>query len=187
MFNNEQVIIKKCQQGELTEFSRLYDHYLRPIYDFIYYKTYHQETAEDLTSQTFIKALEKINTYKAGKGTFKSWLYKIAQNTVIDYWRARKSEANIEDIWDLSADDPIEVDLEVKENLNRIKKYLQQLKPRQRNVLIMRLWQELSYKEIADNLDLSEANCKMIYSRAMKNLRQAMPLSVWIIFLLMKI
>lgn len=58
---SEQQVISQCQQGQLDGFGQLYDLYIKKIYNFIYYKTHHQQTAEDLTSQTFLKALSKIN------------------------------------------------------------------------------------------------------------------------------
>jgi RNA polymerase sigma factor (sigma-70 family) len=187
MENQEQLIIKQCQQGELEKFTELYDNYVRRIYDFIYFKTYHKETAEDLTSQVFIKALEKISTYKADRGSFNSWLYKIATNTVIDYYRSNKKEANIEDIFDLAEDDNLAIDLDVKANLFQVKSYLKKLKPKQRHILIMRLWQELPYSEIASSLNMSESACKMTYSRTIRQLRMDMPLAVFITLILFNI
>ena len=184
MEKQELLLIKKCQQGELENFSELYDNYVRRIYDFIYFKTYHNETAEDLTSQVFIKALEKIATYKEAKGSFNSWLYKIAGNTVIDHYRTNKKESNIEDIFDLAEDNDLVLDLDVKANLFQVKSYLKKLKPQQRNILIMRLWQNIPYSEIASSLNISEAACKMAYSRTIRQLRLDMPLAVFISLLL---
>lgn len=187
MEKQEQVLIKKCQQGELENFSELYDNYVHRIYDFIYFKTYHKETAEDLTSQVFIKALEKIATYKENKGSFNSWLYKIAGNTVIDHYRTNKKELNIEDVFDLAEDKDLLIDLDAQAGLKRVRSYLKKLKPQQRNILIMRLWQNLSYSEIASSLNLSEAACKMTYSRTIRQLRIDMPLAVFISLILLNI
>ncbi len=183
---NEQVIIKKCQRGDLEEFGLLYDQYIKKIYDFIYYKTHHKETAEDLTSLTFMKALGNINTYKATKGTFSAWLYQIARNTVIDYYRTRKSDVNITDVWDLSSDENLDQDMDSKEKLKDVKKYLKKLTGEQRDIVIMRVWQEMSYQEIAVIMNKSEASCKMMFSRTIRILRKEMPL-VLIIYLLIEL
>src|SRR6056297_2278284 len=90
MKQRESQAINNCQQGQLDSFNWLYERYIKKIYNFIYYKTMHQETAEDLTSQTFIKALNKINSFDSEQGTFQAWLYKIARNTVIDHYRTQK-------------------------------------------------------------------------------------------------
>ena len=60
---NVKQALKQCQQGELSSFDIIYDEYIHAIYRFIFYKTHHRETAEDLTSVTFMKALENIRKY----------------------------------------------------------------------------------------------------------------------------
>jgi RNA polymerase sigma-70 factor, ECF subfamily len=186
MLNEEQGAIKACQAGKTEEFGRLYDAYIRKIYDFIYYKTTHKETAEDLTSLTFMKALEKIGSFSPAKGSFKSWLYQIARHSVIDHYRTKKKAANVDDIWDLSGDEDLERDLDAKTKLTEVEKYLHKLKGEQRDIIIMRVWQEMSYAEIAGVLGKSEASCKMAYSRAIALLRQNITLAafIWLCFYL---
>ncbi len=183
---NEEKIIAKCQAGNLDGFGQLYDKYIKKIYDFIYYKTLHKETAEDLVSKIFFKALENIGKYSPAKGSFSSWLYKIARNTLIDYYRTKKETIDITDVWDLKSDEDIEKDIENKQELDEIKKYLNKLSPEQREIIIMRVWNELSYKEIAEIMDKSEASCKMMFSRTINILRQEMPLELLLIFFLLK-
>ena len=106
--SEELKLINKCQAGEPEEFTQLYELYLKKIYGFVYFRTHHKETAEDLVSLIFMKALENINSYNFNKGTFSSWLYRIARNTVIDHYRTMKSASNIDDIWDLAGNDDVE-------------------------------------------------------------------------------
>lgn len=183
--DNEQDIIILCQQGNLENFVQLYDKYIKRIYDFIYFKTTHKETAEDLTSLTFIKALEKIKTFNADKGTFSAWLYQIARNTVIDFYRTKKEAIDIDDVWDLAGNENIERDIDAKAKLQAIEKYLAKLKSEQREIIIMRVWLEMTYGEIAEVLGKSEASCKMSFSRAIAVLRKEMPLELLISFLLL--
>ncbi len=88
---NDDSIIMSFKGGEAEKFGLLYDKYITKIYTYIFYQIRHKETAEDLCSQTFFKALEKINTYKMGSNNFSAWLYKIAKNNVIDHYRQKKS------------------------------------------------------------------------------------------------
>jgi len=67
---SQEQIIKECQKGNLDNFGLIYDDFFDKIYRFIYYKTHHKQTAEDLTSKTFIKALEKINSFDSKKGKY---------------------------------------------------------------------------------------------------------------------
>lgn len=181
---DDKQIITQCQKGDLERFGQLYDKYIKKIYDFIYYKTTHKETAEDLTSQTFFKAMDKIGGFDNSKGTFSAWLYQIARNTVIDFYRTKRKEANIEDIWDLAGNDDLERDIDTKEKLAKVEKYIAKLKSEQREIIIMRVWQDMSYQEIVAIKGKSEASCKMIFSRAMAILRKEMPLALFIFLFL---
>ncbi len=165
-------IIHCCQKGDLRSFGELYDMYVRKIYDYAYYHTFHKETAEDLTSQIFFKALNSIKGFDPDKGTFQSWLYAIARNAVIDHYRRQRDEIDIDDIWDLADQCDPELDLDNKVKLYEVRKYLGKLKADQREVLMLRVWQELSYKEISAIIGKSEANCKMIFSRTLRQLKQ---------------
>lgn len=164
--------VASCVSGHSERFAEVYDAYIKKIYDFIYYKTLHKETAEDLTSTTFMKALEKIQTFDDSKGSFSSWLYRIARNTVIDHYRTRKVAQDVSDIWWLSTGEDIERDAEVYRQLEDVEKYLMKLKPQQREIVIMRVWDQLSYKEIAEITGISESNCKMTFSRTIRHLRE---------------
>lgn len=184
MENQELELIKGAQAGRGGDFAKLYDIYVERIYRFIYYKTYHKETAEDLTSQTFFKAFEKINTFRSEKGKLSSWLYRIAQNTVIDYMRAKHETKNIEDVFDLSSDSDLSLDAENKMLLSDIKEAIKSLKPLQREVVRLRVWEDLSYAEIAEIIGKTESHCKVEYSRALKVLKNSIPLGVYLILLL---
>lgn len=166
--------IAACQEGELTSFTFLYDLYAAKIYRFVYFKTWHSETAEDITSLTFLKALEHIGDYKAARGNFSSWLYRIAHNTVVDYYRTSKSEVDIDELLDLSSTDNIPAQTDTKQALNEVADYLKTLPTDTRELLIMRLWQGLSYQEIAEITGKSEGSLKMAASRALRDLRSSL-------------
>ena len=165
-------------------FGQFYDEYINKIFNFIYYKTHHKETAEDLTSETFIKALDKLDMFNENKGSFSTWLYRIARNTVIDFYRTKKDNINIDDVWDLSTDEDVLRDLDTAKKLEDIKKYLKILKSEQREIVILRVWEEMSYREISKVMGKSEASCKMAFSRTIKVLKEKMPLSVFLTMLL---
>ena len=180
----ESQIIRQCQAGKLESFGLLYDRYIRKIYDFIYYKTHHRQTAEDLTSQTFIKALKKINQFDSAKGSFAGWLYQIARHSVIDHYRTKKAEVDIADVWDLSTNQNIARDAETADRLREIGQYLEGLSSQQREIVILRLWQQLSYAEIAELLGKTESSCKMMFSRTINQLRKSLPLASYLLLLL---
>lgn len=183
----ERRLVELAQAGKSESFGELYHLYINKIYNFIYYKTQHRETAEDLVSLVFTKALENIKNFKNdSESSFQGWLYQIARNTVIDFYRTNRPTIDIEDVWDLdlSAENNLLVDLDNKIKLEEVHKYLQLLKPTQRDIIIMRVWQEMSYQEIADVLNQSEASCKMAFSRALRELKTKMPLAAFVALLL---
>ena len=184
---DEEAIIINCQTGNLDDFAKLYDKYIKKIYDFTYYRILHKETTEDLVSKTFFKALSNIDKYQADKGSFSSWLYKIAKNTIIDYCRTKKETTDIDNVWDLSSNEDILRDADNKQKLEQVEQYLKKLKKEQREIIMMRVWDGLSYKEIAAITKKSEANCKVIFSRTINTLRQQMPLEMFILLLTLKL
>ncbi len=183
----EQDLIRRCQRGDAEAFGGVYDLYVRKIHDFIYYRVHHRETAQDLTSETFLKAVRNIGGFDPGKGSISAWLYRIARNTVIDHYRTRHAELEIDDAWDLASGSDAGADIDALMKIDSVRSEMKKLKSEQREVVIMRVWQELSYKEIAAILGKSEANCKMIFSRSLKQLRAGLPLAAFIAFILTKI
>lgn len=169
---DELQIIKACQNGELTNFTQLYDSYHQTIYRFIYYRIHHRETAEDLTSTVFIKALENIGQFKPNKGTFSAWIYRIARNAIIDHVRATRGTDDITLAFDLSDNTNIPRDFDNREQLQKVWRYLKDLDAKQRDIVIMRIWDGLSHREIAETLSMTEASVKMAFSRTMSKLNQ---------------
>lgn len=180
---DEHKLINQIQNGDLEKFSKLYDRYIKKIYDFIFFKTFHKETAEDLTSLVFTKAFEKIESFDYKKASFSTWLYQIARNTVIDHYRSNKFENNIEDVWDLSADIDTQFEVEMSMELEKVKEYLTKFDALKRDIVIMRVWQGMSYQEIAKILNKSEDSCKMMFSRTINQLRKDMPLYLFILLI----
>ncbi|MBI5071978.1 RNA polymerase sigma factor [Candidatus Falkowbacteria bacterium] len=183
----EKQIVKACQAGNFEGIGLLYEAYVKKIYSFVYYKTYHKETAEDIVSDVFMKALENIGSYKSGRGSFSAWLYGIARHSVVDHFRAARPSINIEDVWDLSDDQNLEIDLDTRQKLLAVKKYLAKFKPAHREIIMMRLWGEMSYREISEIAGLSEANCKMIFSREMGKLRAEMGAATFLLFMFLNL
>ncbi len=93
---------------------------------------------------------------------------------MIDYYRSIRPNDDIADHFDLSRDERIEAKTEAALELENVHSYLKKLPPLQRDIILMRVWQDLPYKTIANVVGKSEDNCKVIYSRAIKELRLAL-------------
>jgi RNA polymerase sigma-70 factor (ECF subfamily) len=181
---DEAKIIQDCQKGQAEQFGLLYNKYIKKIYNFIYYRILHTQTAEDLTSIVFTKAFSKLNKFNSKKGSFSAWLYQIARNTLTDYYRSKKVDYDIDGFWNLSDKTDLIKELDLKDKLGEVKQYLNKLPLAQRELIIMRIWDGLSYKEISNILGKSEASCKMMFSRALNKLREDLPLSIITIILI---
>ncbi|MBN2536359.1 MAG: sigma-70 family RNA polymerase sigma factor [Spirochaetales bacterium] len=168
------------------QFAEVYDNYASRIYQFIYYKTYHKETAEDITSQTFLRAFENLDHFDPEKGSISAWIYQIARNLVVDHYRAKKKTVDIDDVWDLAGEQNVELDVQNKEQLEELREVLKKLPVEQRDILILRIWQELSYKEIAQIIGKTEGACKMMFSRVIATLRKNLSVAALLLFFLFK-
>lgn len=171
---DEERIIREAREDK-EKFSVLYEHYVSQIYYFLLSRIHNEDLAEDLTSMTFAKVLEKLHKYNTGN--FRAWLYRIANNTMIDYIRKNKRLVNEEDdaleffanqtpSEELSLDD----ELDRKMQLNRVKLAIAELPDEYQEILNLRYFSDLSNKEIADSLDCRENNVAVKLHRGLKKL-----------------
>ncbi len=173
MLENEAHIINQAQQGNPEYFGLLYDHYLAPIYRFVFLKVSAKAEAEDLVHEIFLSAWKNIEDYDHLGFPFSSWLYQIARHKVIDYYRTKRSNLDIENIGEenLKVANVMDNELDKNLDLDRVKNAIKQLNEDQQNVLIMRFVEDLSYQEISAVLDKSEGAIRLIQHRAIQNLK----------------
>lgn len=179
----EQELIDLCRGGNTEAFGLLYDAYVREMYLFIYYKTNHRETAEDLVSQVFVKAWSGLSGYR-GDG-FRAWLYSISRNLVIDHYRRTRFTDDVADYWDLPSPSDQAGDLDQKIDQERIRAVLSVLTAEERDILIMRFWNDMEFREIAKVLGKSEGAVKMKTYRTLSSLRDQFAITP-LVFILLK-
>ena len=155
----------------VQEFQTLYQENLGLIYRYVYSKVGNREEAEDLTSQIFIKAVRGVDQER-GMQSIQKWLFQVARTTIADYWRAyyRISTNSLEELleagWEGPADEePAAASTQPAE---RVKRILQALPEHYREVLTCRFLLNLSIKETALSMGLTEANVKVLQFRALK-------------------
>ena len=144
--------IKSCRAGNLESFGCIYDIFFRKIYEFIYYKTLDNTLSEDLTSEVFFKAMKAIKNFTGEtEQDLKSWLYRIAHNSVIDHYRTKKEHIDISDIQEtFGYSEDLSQNIDQKNKLEEILEYLNTLSPEKKQIVIMRIWEDLSYVEISN-------------------------------------
>lgn len=174
MREEERELVKKAQKGDSKAFGNLYDKYLPSIYRFIILKIGNRADAEDLSHQVFLNAWQGIHNYEFQGFPFSSWLYRIANNSVIDFWRTKKNPLNIETIpEDSLKDDPrMDLALDKKMDIETIKKAISKLEGDQQDIVIMKFVNELSNKEIAQILNKTEGTIRVIQHRALKQIKK---------------
>lgn len=168
---NDIELMQKCIDGELNYFWQIYERYVDKIYKFVYLKVNWQEIAEDITSDVFVSALNKISSFKINEDSnLNAWLYRIAHNKVIDYYKSNKIEDNIDNCIELAMNTDYAKTIDNKDKLKEIFDYIKTLKKEHRDVFFYRFWEDLSYKEISEITWLTVDNCKQIVSRNLKSI-----------------
>ncbi len=172
--------------AQSTVFATMYDEHVGRIYRYHYYRLHHRDGAEDLTSQTFLKAWERIGSFDPAKGTMEIWLYRIARNTFIDHLRRLHPSDEVGEMVErIPSGEDVMADVGMREAVEQAKTLLARLTPDQREVVQLRLWDELSYAEIAAMTGKSESASKMAFSRGLASLRKhAGPLAILFILLI---
>ena len=155
----------------VQEFQTLYQENLGLIYRYVYSKVGNREEAEDLTSQIFIKAVRGVDQER-GMQSIQKWLFQVARTTIADYWRAyyRISTNSLEELLEAGWEGPADEEPAAASNqpAERVKRILQALPQHYREVLTCRFLLNLSIKETALNMGLTEANVKVLQFRALK-------------------
>jgi RNA polymerase sigma-70 factor (ECF subfamily) len=172
---DERRLVEFAKSGDPDAFATLYDGYIERIYRYIYFRVADEQTAEDLTSQVFTKAWEKLGRYKPGGAPFIAWLYTIARNAVIDHYRTRKEMVPLDDAVNLSADGPApEQVVEYQFEAESLRVALKTLTEDQLQVLILKFIAGMSTDEIADQLGKRAGAVRALQMRALQALARQM-------------
>lgn len=153
------------------KFEKFYRQHAETIYRYLYLRAGSREEAEDLTGEVFLKALRAYSGNQE-----RPWLFKIARNTLIDYWRRKRPlafsqlEEDIEEYVDESVD--ITKDASIAGEHRSALEALQHLTPDQQEVIVLRFVEELPYERVAAIMGRREEAIRAITSRALKRLRQ---------------
>jgi RNA polymerase sigma-70 factor, ECF subfamily len=170
-------LILQAKKGKQSAYNTLLNTFWKDIYNFQMSKTNDEEEAEDITIKTFAKAFDKIDTYDA-QYNFKTWLFSISRNITIDHFRKQKPDlisiykhqkevANVYDEEPSPADKLIQ-----KQNLAQLLGYIKQLKAHYKEVIHLRYFMEMSYKEISEEINEPVNNVKIKLLRAKKLLAE---------------
>ncbi len=171
MANQEKLLAERAAKRDRQAFARLYDLYVDKIYKYIYYKSGRTDEAEDLTAQVFMKAWEAIENYKWEGYPFSTWLYRIAHNQMIDYYRTHRETFPLDTARArVSGSDPLE-HAERTFTSGQIRTALQHLTHDQQRVIVLRFLEGYSTSEVASIMDKDPDAIRALQHRALRALQ----------------
>ncbi len=173
---NEASLIERARR-EPAAFAELYRCYLNPVYRYLYTKTSNPADAEDLTSQTFLAALEGLPRYRH-QGHFSAWLFAIARRKAADFYRTRPAQASLDTAENLpnGAEDPLGTLIQA-EDLQALAKQVRRLPEDDQELLRLRFAARLDFNEIATLLNRKPSAVKMALYRLIERLENQMEVS----------
>lgn len=171
-------LLSLAQQGDGEAFGQIYDAYVGQVYRYLYYRVGSQPLAEDLTSETFLRALRRIDSFTWQGRDICAWFITIARNLVTDHYKSSRFrlEVSTADMLDADrADDGIEQ--EVLDNLDNqaLLAAVRQLKSEQQECVVLRFLQGLSVAETAAVMGRSDGAIKQLQLRAVRALAKLVP------------
>lgn len=170
-------ILNKAKAGNQAAFSELYNLYFKKIYRFIFFRVSHKETAEDLAEEVFLKAFSKIGSINDAS-SFEGWLYQIARNLVIDYYRQKKMTVSIDEVENTLEYETNVIDvLDLQQQQKVLLKLMKELTAEQQVVLKLKFFEDLENHEIAEMLNKNEGAIRVIQHRAIAKLQELIKLS----------
>jgi RNA polymerase sigma-70 factor, ECF subfamily len=166
----EAQLVQQAVAGDEQAFASLYEAYVGPVFRFIYFRTGDRQAAEDLTSQTFLKAWDNLHSCHKRGAPFGRWLFRIARNTVIDHYRGRRPEARLQAASAAGSHDEALEAVEHHHELQRLRRALAQLTAEQRDVLTLKFVEGLSTQETAQALGKRPGAIRALQMRALQAL-----------------
>jgi RNA polymerase sigma-70 factor, ECF subfamily len=178
-------LIQKAKSWDLLAFGDLYDTSYDRVYRFLFYRTLDTVATEDLISDVYMKALKGISRFRwESEWEWYSWILQIAYTTLIDSTRSHTETSSLDEIvWEPSYTTDMDADIDDRDTLRRVLDYMTTLSERDRQIVMMRIWDDLSYDEISHITGESVSNSKKIVSRTLQKISANVSVLSLIIFL----
>jgi len=167
-------LVARGQQGDRDALEELYLIHFDRIYSYLHVSVGNRHDAEDLTTQTFLKMLEKIGSFKWQSAPFSAWLFRIAHNLAMDHFRSRRRWQPEEEVPEPPGEEEPSAELEAMQVIGResMLKLIDRLSPEQQQVLTLKFVFNLPNAEVAAILDKTEGAIKSLQHRALVSLQK---------------
>lgn len=161
------------RDGDVDKLSHLFERHNEKLYNFFLKMTSNRELSEDLVQEVFLRILKYRQTYR-GDGNFNTWMFQIARNARIDYFRKQKNEKVMENEIDLAVSEEPDPENQLNQNqeVEMIKKALNQLPDDKKEILVLSRYQNVKYAEIAKLHHCKVGTIKAKVHRALQDLRK---------------
>jgi RNA polymerase sigma-70 factor (ECF subfamily) len=168
-------LVAEAKAGDPQAFARLYDSYVERVTRYVYFRVSGMIDTEDLVSQVFLKAWEKLDRYKTGSSPFIAWLYTIARNLVIDHYRTKKDVLPLEEAIAFPSDMEMpDEEAQTRFDLQAMRDALQFLTSDQQQALILKYIAGLPNISIAKIMNKQEGTIRGLQMRALQTLSKYM-------------
>jgi RNA polymerase sigma-70 factor, ECF subfamily len=164
-------LIRLAQDGDPEAFGDLYRLHLEAVYRYVYSRVGETVEAENLTQTTFLKAWRGLCGYHPSQVPFRAWLYRIAHNTVVDYYRTCREPVSLEDLELADTSHVPEEGLLSQERQELLRRGLARLRPAYQQVLTLRFLNGLDYPATAEVLGRNVNTVRVLQFRALEALR----------------
>jgi RNA polymerase sigma-70 factor (ECF subfamily) len=174
-------LVEAAKAGDSAAFAALYDRYLDTVYRYVYYRVGSRQLAEDLTSETFLRALRRLSTFTWQGRDFAAWLVTIARNLVADHFKSSRFRLEITTADMVAAERREDVSEGPESTVLRawtnaaLLEALKRLNPQQQECLVLRFLQGLSVAETARVMGKNEGAVKTLQYRAVRSLAALLP------------
>jgi RNA polymerase sigma-70 factor, ECF subfamily len=161
--------------AEPAAFADLYDHYFPRIWNYVRYRVESSAIADDITSEVFRRAVDRLRTFDPERAPFAAWLFGIGRNAVTDYhrFRSRRKSVSLEALGDRADASPQPTEIaEANETRQDLLAAIAGLSERERDVLGMKFGARLTNRQVAGATGLSDSNVGVIIYRAVRKLKE---------------
>jgi len=180
-------LIQSAQQGSSEAFYMLFEKNKKMVFGLAFKYTRNKQDAEDILQETFIKAYNNLKNFETKKfSSFSSWIYRIGVNCSIDFLRDKKRIRDHLSEWELmdsTTPNDSQTDPEKKASREALKKKieltLESMPPRQKMAFVLKHFQQLKIREIAEYMECSEGSVKKQIFRAVDSLKDSLKKSFW--------
>lgn len=165
-------LITRAQEGDKNAYGQIYQLFYKRIYRYCHVNLNRRETAQDICQETFLRAWKALGSFSRNKGgSFQAFLFKIAHNLIVDLYR-KKKEVSLGN-WDQAdTNQDLDENLQRQENIAKIRNALVELDEKDRHIVVLRYFEEMTTYEVAKIVGIREGNLRVRTHRILKKLKE---------------